>query len=72
MRLLPPLLLCACSSAPLHGDGPAPMLEGDGFFDRPFPSSFRARADGTLDWDGFPADVPLLEQYLVGANALVE
>jgi pimeloyl-ACP methyl ester carboxylesterase len=47
------------------------MLDGDGFFDRPFPSAYRTRDDGTLDWGGFPSEVPLLEQYLAGANALV-
>lgn len=69
--LLPLAALLACADGALPAGGATPMLAGDGFFDRPFPSEAR-RSEGTLDWSGFPGEgeVPLLDQYLATANTL--
>lgn len=48
--MLLPILLAACSPWP---GGPTPMVEGDGFFDRPWPSDDR-RIAGHPDLEGFP------------------
>ncbi len=70
---MPPLLLVflsyGCTSASTVGA--APMLEGPGFFDRPFPSDAR-RVDGHPDVSEFPGagDYPLVDAYLAAANQI--
>ncbi|MDP2311835.1 MAG: hypothetical protein Q8P41_02950 [Pseudomonadota bacterium] len=70
---MPPLLLVflsvGCTSA--TGDGVAPILEGPGFFDRPFPSDSR-RVDGHPDLSEFPGagDYPLVDSYLDAADKI--
>lgn len=47
--------LCACSNTdPLPGTQVLMRFDGAGYFDAPFPSEHRRRADGTLDVSGFP------------------
>jgi hypothetical protein len=61
-------LLTAC--APL--DAPLPMLEGEGFFDRPWPSDLRLGPEGRPDLDGFPQreGFELVERYASFAESL--
>lgn len=51
--------------------GPRPIVEGDGFFDRPFPDD-RRRVNGHPDLRSFPhiKDVGLLQKYVAEAERL--
>lgn len=62
------LLLAACDPGP-PGGGAVPMVEGDGFFDRPWPSDTRL-LDGHPDLAGFPheGDYALVDDYLAAAD----
>lgn len=67
--MLSPLLLflvigCTVDST----SGVAPLVEGPGFFDRPFPSDAR-RVDGHPDVSGFPGEggFPIVDAYLAAA-----
>lgn len=60
------LALLACASeAPLPEGGVPAVLEGEGFWDRPFPSDSRT-VDGHPDVSGFPGEgtVPIFAAYL--------
>lgn len=65
------LLLAACRATESDGTGALPMVEGSGFFDRPFPADNR-RVDGHPDLEGFPhqGEYPLLDAYLASADLL--
>jgi hypothetical protein len=72
----PRSLLFACATLVLASGctpepGPLPMLEGEGFFDRPWPSDLRLGSDGPL-LDGFPQreSFALLDSYLTIAESL--
>ena len=56
------LLVLACAPP---GVGPQPVVDGPGFFDRPFPSDERLQ-DGHPDLSGFPLqeEIPLLGRYV--------
>ncbi|MFN7142803.1 MAG: hypothetical protein ACK4YP_03440, partial [Myxococcota bacterium] len=65
-----PLLLflsVGCLSGPVAGV--APIVEGPGFFDRPFPSDAR-RVDGHPDVSDFPGEggFPIVDAYLAAAG----
>ena len=62
-------LLTACS--PTWPGGPLVMTDGDGFFDRPWPSDTRT-VGGHPDLDGFPqqGDIPLVDSMIAEAEAL--
>lgn len=57
------MVLGACSKPEVRGT--LPMISGDGFFDRPFPSASRM-VDGHPDYEGFPhaGEFPILDAYL--------
>lgn len=61
-------LCAACEPA----RAPAPMLEGDGFFDRPWPSDLRRSASGGPDMTAFPKRdrFELVERYVQVAEGL--
>jgi len=63
------LTLCAACS-PVAG--PLPVLEGDEFFDRPWPSDLRRGATGGPDMTGFPQrdDIELIETYVAFTEGL--
>ncbi len=63
---LPLLAGCGAETA-----GPAPQLDGEGFFGAPWPDDAR-RVDGLLDLDGFPGTgtFPILDKYLAIAATL--
>lgn len=67
------VLLLACEADPVAPPtgGVAPILQGEGYWDRPFPSDERL-VDGHLDLQGFPgADtVPIFERYIALAPQL--
>ena len=65
--LLATCFLVACSAA----SGPRPMLEGDGFFDAPWPSDLRAE-QGHAEMDEFPnrANNATLDSFLSLAEGL--
>ena len=64
------LLLAACAGTAPY-TGAAPILEGEGFWDRPFPSDERI-VDGHPDLDGFPGSgvMPIFDAYLALAPLL--
>ncbi|MDP2310086.1 MAG: hypothetical protein Q8P18_28980 [Pseudomonadota bacterium] len=64
------LFLSAACTSPSNG-GVAPILDGPGFFDRPFPSDTR-RVDGHPDVTDFPGagDYPLVDAYLDAATQI--
>lgn len=66
---LVPLLLVGCG--PLLGVGPRPIVEGPGFYDRPFPDD-RRTVSGAPDLSGYPHldDTPLLQAYIDEASRL--
>ena len=69
LRWLPAAVyLSACSPWP---DAPQPLVDGPGFFDRPFPDDRRLVA-GAVDLSDFPRqdEVPLLTQYADEATRL--
>lgn len=61
--------LMACASP--ADEGAVPVLDGPGFFDRPFPSDTR-RVDGHPDLTGFPheGEYPLVDAYLAAGARL--
>jgi hypothetical protein len=62
-------LLVGCGAG-APSDGGAPMVDGPGFFDRPFPSDART-VDGHPDLTGFPGEgVPLVDAYLAASASL--
>lgn len=66
-RLLGALVLVACESPA----GPAPRLDGEGFFGAPWPDDART-VDGRLDLSGFPGvgTFALLDKYVAVAQTL--
>lgn len=64
----PLLLFLALGCAADPDGGVAPIVEGPGFFDRPFPSDAR-RVDGHPDVAGFPGQggYPIVDAYLAAA-----
>jgi predicted esterase len=62
------LLLASCGGI----EAPLPMLSGDGFFDRPWPSDLRLDDQGRPDLTGFPKrdDYALLETYATVAESV--
>jgi pimeloyl-ACP methyl ester carboxylesterase len=58
------LLLAACTT-PTSYTGTLPILTGEGFWDRPFPSDTRL-VDGHPDFSGFPGSggMPIFDTYL--------
>ena len=70
LRRLPILgLMAACS--PTWPGGPLVMTDGDGFFDRPWPSDSRA-IDGRPDLSGFPkqGEIPLVDAMIAEGEAI--
>ena len=65
------LLFLAGGCASAAHDGPAPMMNGPGFFDRPFPADSR-RVDGHPDVRGFPGEggSTLVDAYLAAAGEI--
>jgi hypothetical protein len=61
-------LLLGCG---LLGQGPRPLVEGEGFFDRPFPDDRRS-VEGRPDLSGFPGEgsFPLIDYYLAEGQRL--
>jgi pimeloyl-ACP methyl ester carboxylesterase len=70
LRAMLALALLACVDTPTS-EGARPVLSGDGFFGRPFPSDDRL-VDGHPDLAGFPGegDYPLIDDYLATAAEL--
>jgi len=66
------LALLGCSAGCTPELGPLPSLDGDGFFDRPWPSDLRLDASGHPDMTGFPQreSFELVERYLAFAETM--
>lgn len=72
-RFLPLVFVVAAGGGCAEGvDAPRPVLEGDGFFDSPWPSDLRRDVDGWPDMTGFPKrdEVSLLDDYMTVAEGL--
>lgn len=78
LLLVVSLLSMSLGSALLHGcaesssDAPLPSLEGEGFFDQPWPSDLRTDGQGHADLQGFPgqSQVDLLVTYSALAETI--
>lgn len=66
-------VLCWSCAACSPVEAPLPLLEGEGFFDQPWPSDLRVRADGHPDLTGFPhrEDIEIVGGYVDYAESLV-
>lgn len=63
------VLLAGCDDP---ASGPRAILDGDGFFDSPWPSDTRRTSDGRPDLTGFPNrdSIPLLDRWAAVAEGL--
>jgi hypothetical protein len=70
-EFMAPVLVFALFACTPDGIGPTPMLEGPGFFDRPFPGDARM-VDGHPDLHDFPLqdEITLLADYVAQAPLL--
>lgn len=66
-----PWLMLALVGCTEFGAGPRPIIDGPGFFDRPWPDD-RRMVDGHPDFSGFPGvdEYPLIEDYVAQADKI--
>src|SRR5262245_8350096 len=73
------MVLCAACAAACGGDPAVSVFVGRGaastpetFYDLPFPNDARRQASGLIDLTGFPAQTPIVEQYIAAIEGSLD